>query len=151
MSDRPTPAGDPGRARPPAGSRLPAAELATVGPHRDVQFNIYLGRRYRDMLTELVEHHELGERIANRRIVLQEAIEALYEARRDDDRAGVLRTHDDDFTIFNTRLTVQHRGLVDAMIQRHPFGRRASLRIIAEEAIAYLYSQRLGEGGEPMT
>lgn len=148
MTDRPDPVGEPGLTRPPAGSRLPAAELATVGPNRDVQFNIYLSRRYRHMLTELVHRHELGERIANRRLVLQEAIEALHEARRTDPRAGVLRTQGDDSSIFNTRLTVAHRALVDTMIEQHPFGPRASLRVIAEEAIAYLYRQRLGEGDD---
>ena len=114
-----------------------------------LQFNTRLSRRHRAMLTELVAQHPYG-RLATMRLVLEEAIDALAAARRQDPRAGVDVGTDDDVAVqFNTRLSQSHRATLGDLVGQHPLGRLATLRMVTEEAITALYAERLG--GERMT
>lgn len=71
------------KSKPPAAAAPPAAPADEV----TLQFNTRLSQRHRAMLTELVDKHPYG-RLATMRLVVEEAIDALAAARREDRSAG---------------------------------------------------------------
>lgn len=97
------------------------------------------------MLRELAATPAAGGR-ATLRLVLEEAIEALVDARRTDPRAGLGVPAKEVAVQFNTTLSQRHRALLDDLVANHPLGGLATLRMVAEEAIAAMHVARFGEG-----
>lgn len=108
------------------------------------QFNTRLSVRHRGMLRELAAQAPISRTL---RVTLEEAIDALAEARIADPRAGLEFPPAKEAAVqFNTSLSGAHRAVLDDLVSHHPLGRLATLRMVTEEAIAALYAARIGEG-----
>lgn len=110
-----------------------------------IQFNTRLSVRHRAMLRELAAAPSAGER-STLRLALEEAIEALVDARRTDPRAGLAVQARETAVQVNTTLSQSHRALLDDLVANHPLGGLATLRMVTEEAIAAMHAARFGEG-----
>lgn len=122
---------------PPLGGRVTSA---AEGAQPATQFNTRLTARHRAMLRELAAGRTL-------RLALEDAIDALADARHTEPRAALDVAAAKEPTVqFNTGLSHSHRVLLDDLVANHPLGRLATLRMVTEEAIAALYAARFGEG-----
>ncbi len=99
-----------------------------------IQFNTRLSVRHRAMLRELAATPSAGER-STLRLALEEAIEALVDARRTDPRAGLEVPAKEIAVQVNTTLSQAHRALLDDLVAHHPLGGLATLPdLVTEEA-----------------